>query len=268
MSGDRERLRQTFGTVAGLYDRARPTYPAELFDGLVELTGLGPGARILEIGSGTGQATRALAERGFRVTCVELGSDLAAVARRNLADLDQVEVVNANFEEWEPSEPGFDAVAAFSSFHWIDPEVRYRKCAEILVPHGKLIIVGAIHVQPSDGDPFFVDVQRDYEAVLPDDPGTQAAVDGPPKPETVADLRDEIEGSGFFRLVGSPRYVWDVTYTAESYLELLSTNSGHIALDAARRDDLLARIRRRIESRSGGRVRKSYLSILNVAESC
>ena len=76
---DRGRLRATFDQAAELYDRARPRYPAALFDDLAGLTGIGPGSRVLEIGPGTGQATVTLAERGCRVVAVELGADLAAV---------------------------------------------------------------------------------------------------------------------------------------------------------------------------------------------
>jgi protein-L-isoaspartate O-methyltransferase len=78
---DRERRRSTFDEAAELYDRARPGYPAALFDDLVELAGIGPGSRVLEIGPGTGQATVPLAERGCRIVAVELGPQLAAVAR-------------------------------------------------------------------------------------------------------------------------------------------------------------------------------------------
>ena len=109
---DRERLRSTFDQAAELYDRARPRYPAALFDDLAELAGIGPGSKVLEIGPGTGQATVALAERGCRVVAVELGAALAAVARRNLARFPAVEVVTAPFEDWPlPKEP-FDLVLA------------------------------------------------------------------------------------------------------------------------------------------------------------
>src|SRR5829696_1757522 len=125
--GDRERLRSTFDQAAELYDRARPRYPPALFDDLVELTGIGPGSRVLEIGPGTGQATIPLAERGCQVVAVELGADLAAVARRNLARFPAVEVITAAFEDWPlPSEP-FDLLA--TAFHWIDPAVRVAKAA-------------------------------------------------------------------------------------------------------------------------------------------
>src|SRR5690242_21083171 len=99
----RERLRQTFGQAAERYDRARPGYPEALFDDLVTLAGLTPGDRQIEVGCATGKATRPLARRGFRITCVELGPELAAVARRNLAGF-EVEIVRSPFEEWEPAE--------------------------------------------------------------------------------------------------------------------------------------------------------------------
>ncbi len=84
--GSRVQLRATFETVADRYHQARPDYPPELFDALIELTGLRAGARVLEVGCGTGKATVPLAQRAFVITCVELGTDLATVARRNLGD--------------------------------------------------------------------------------------------------------------------------------------------------------------------------------------
>src|SRR5919198_4251645 len=121
---ERRRLRVTFEEVPELYDRARPLYPPTLFDDLVAYAGLAAGSRVLEIGCGTGQATLPLAERGLEIVCVELGEGLAAVARRTLARFADVEVVHASFEEWEPEPRAerFDAVVAFTAFHWVDPE--------------------------------------------------------------------------------------------------------------------------------------------------
>jgi len=50
--------------VATLYDRVRPTYPPALVGNLVDLCGIRPYSRILEIGPGTGQLTTALAQQG------------------------------------------------------------------------------------------------------------------------------------------------------------------------------------------------------------
>ena len=266
MAHDREALRTTFEEVPELYDRARPAYPDQIFDDIGTLGGLSAAARVLEIGCGTARATVPLAERGYRITCVELGPQLAAVARRKLAGFPRVEVVEADFETWQPDRAELDAIVAFTAFHWIAPDVRYRKTAALLRAGGKLAVVSTNHVRPVDGDPFFVDVQEDYEAVVPDDPSTRAGVGGPPPPDAVVSLSAEIGASGHFRVVAMRRYLWDVSYNANEYIDLLNTYSGHRAFDGETRDRLLSRIRRRIEARPGGTVRKSYLATLDVAE--
>jgi SAM-dependent methyltransferase len=257
---EREQLRTTFEQVPELYDRARPTYPEELSDDFAALTGLGAGARLLEVGCGTGQATLPLARRGFDIVCIELGAGLAALARRKLAPFPRVEVVHGNFETWEPARGGFDAVVGFTALHWVDPELRIAKPARLLRDGGHLAVAGSLHVQRPDGDTFWLDVQEDYEAAAPGDDNAP-----PPSPEAVESLRTEIEAGGLFEYVAWRRYVWDQAYAAEEYIALLSTYSGHRALDDDRREDLYARIRRRIESRPGGRVTKTYLTMLNVA---
>jgi SAM-dependent methyltransferase len=259
---DRRRLRATFEEVPELYDRARPSYPAELFDDLVELGGLRLGARVLEIGCGTGQATIPLAERGLDVVCVELGAGLAALARRRLARFAGVEVVHAGFEDWEPGprEP-FDAVVAFTAFHWIDPAVRFGKAARLLRPGGVLAVVETKHVVPEGSDAFWTDVQEDYDAVVP------SRENHPPeRPEEVGDLRAEFAESGAFGVVVVRRYLVDVAYSAEEYVAVLDTYSGHRTLEPAARERLYERIRRRIEARPEPRVTKTHLFTLNLAQ--
>jgi SAM-dependent methyltransferase len=109
-------LRSTFDEAAELYDRARPGYPPEPFNDLSDVADLRPGARILEFGPGTGKTTVPLAERKFQITAVELGPNLAAVARRMLARFPNVAVTVAAFEDFPlPSEP-FDAVVSATAF--------------------------------------------------------------------------------------------------------------------------------------------------------
>ena len=267
MSGTpNEVLRTTFDQVPDLYDRARPDYPPQLFDDLVSLAQLPARARLVEIGCGTGKATLPLAQRGYEITCVELGEHLAAVAQRNLASFANVEVINTNFESWQPEHAEFDAIVAFTAFHWIAPDVRYAKTAELLHERGKLAVVSTHHVLLPDGDPFFVEVQEDYEAVVPDDPKTRADAGGPPHPDAVADRSEEIAGSGRFHNIESRRYLWDVTYSADEYIELLNTYSGHRTFEDETRGRLLSRIHRRIEAGPEHKVRKTNLAILNVAE--
>jgi ubiquinone/menaquinone biosynthesis C-methylase UbiE len=96
-SEDQRALRTTFDESPELYERARAVARDELFDDLIALGRLAPGARLVEIGCGTGQATLPLAER--------------------------VKIAVSSFENWDPGGQLFDAVLAFNSFHWVDPEV-------------------------------------------------------------------------------------------------------------------------------------------------
>lgn len=259
-SETRRSRRASFEEVAELYDSARPVYPHAVFDDLVELANLSPGARILEVGPGTGKATLPLAERGFEIVGVELGADLGAIAREKLAAFPNVEIFHAAFETWEPVRGAFDAVVAFTAFHWIDPEARFEKSVGVLAPGGALAVVETKHVLLPGGDDFFVDVQADYDDVTPSPENRP-----PPPPEEVDDLAAEFEAAGLTS-VAVRRHLWDVTYRAAEYIQVLDTYSGNRMLDPATRARLFERIRARIETRPSGKIRKTYLATLTVGK--
>jgi SAM-dependent methyltransferase len=254
---DRERLRETFGTVAELYDRARPDYPAVVFDDLAELASLAPGSRVLEIGPGTGKATVELAGRGYSLTGVELSPELAEVARRNVPG---AEIVVGDFESWEPREAGFDAVVAFTAFHWIAPELRYAKPVRLLRPGGVLAVVAGPHVLPAEGDSFFAEVQADYDTVVPH-PDNRP----PPAPEEIeSSWTDEFRASGLFRAVDERRHLHALRYTADEYVAVLGTFSDNLALPEQQREELFRRIHKRIAQRPDGAITKHHLLVLTV----
>ena len=261
MSDEREQLRQSFESSAALYDLARPGYPTELFDDLVALAKLGPGASLLEIGCATGKATRPLLERGYSVVCVELGAQLAEQARRNLAGL-SVEVHVAPFETWEAAPGSFDLVYAATSWHWLDPATRYARANALLRPDGHLAIWSAQHAFPPGFDQFFSEIQEVYDAIGESHPGDWP----PPLPEDIADESADIESSGLFDNVQVRRYLWERLYTSGEYIALLDTFSGHIAMDDAKRDRLYREIRERINRRADPTVRRHWLAILHVAD--
>ena len=257
-------LATTFDTAAELYARARPGYPPELFDDLAASTGLqGATARVLDVGAGTGQATRGLLERGWSVVALEPGRELATTARRVLDGSAGVEVVVATFERWEGAGRGtFDLVFAATSWHWLDQQVAYRRAAESLRPGGCLAIVATQHVLPPDGDDFFREVERAYAEV-----GMSDGQGGPGPPEAIeAPDVEGMRGSGLFAPPIVHRYVWSREYTTGEYLALLSTYSGHIAASPQQRDTLFARIRELIDARPSATITKHYLNLLQVAQ--
>ena len=256
----RQGRRVTFDEDAERYDRARPGYPQAIFDDLAELAGIGPGCRVLEIGCGTGQATVPLAERGCQVVAVELGAELAEVARRNLARFPDVQVVNAAFESWPlPPEP-FDVVLSATAFHWIDPAVRVVKSADALRPGGTLATIDTHHVAGGT-EPFFVAAQDCYERW---DPATPPGIRLPPA-DTVPLEGEELTHSGRFDAPQFRLHATDIPYTTASYIDVLLTYSGHRALDPAAQRGLLDCIAGLIDNQHGGQIVKRYLSLLRVA---
>jgi SAM-dependent methyltransferase len=123
-------LGRVFNEVPELYDRVRPAYPDELFADLVAITGMDERSRVLEVGCGTGQATRSLAALGCPVTAVEPGAGMAALARQRLAAIRDAEVEISTFEEWNDRGRRFDVLVAASAWHWVDPAVGWRATDE------------------------------------------------------------------------------------------------------------------------------------------
>ena len=132
---------EVFDEVAEEYERHRPTYPDALIHRGCELGGLGPGARVLEIGCGTGQLTRSLLARGLRVTAIEPGERLIARARDHLANAGEVEFVNRRLEDASLPRARCSAAFSASAIHWVDPDVSWRKTADALVDGGTLALV-------------------------------------------------------------------------------------------------------------------------------
>ncbi len=258
---ERERLRRTFESAAARYQRARPEYPAALYDDLLAVTALPPGDRILEIGCATGKATLPLARRGFGVTCIELGPDLARAARANLAGYD-VSVVEGSFESWRPpAGMRFGLVFAATAWHWIDPAVRYQRAWAALRPGGHLAFWAAGHVFPDDGDPIFDELQEVYDEI---DGGEPAGAPRPRPGELPSEVAD-IEASGLFSVVHVRQFDWETVYTAAEYIDLISTFSGHIAMADWQRERLYAFVRAKLAERPDGTLRRHWGAVLQVA---
>ncbi|MEU9619520.1 class I SAM-dependent methyltransferase [Streptomyces sp. NPDC088251] len=247
-------LRGRFDEDAELYDRMRPSYPADLVTELAALAGLTARSRVLEVGPGTGQLTVPLAALGSEVTAVELGPSLAAVARRNLRGFPRAHVEVSPFEEWAPPPDPFDLMVCATAIHWIDPAQRFTRAAQALRPGGTLALVTTHHVAGGSVE-FFARVQRCYERW---DPATP--------PDTV--LPNETSTETVFEELAHPpwdgpvqvrRHPREITYTSAEYLDLLMTYSGHRALAPAARHGLLASIRTLIDEQYGGSITKRYL---------
>lgn len=144
----RRRRRIRFDSVADLYDAVRPAYPSSLVDRIFELSGLGSGGRVLEVGCGTGQLTQDLARDGVQITAIDPGPELIALARRRVTG--DVSFFVTTFEEVPVHDASFDLVVSASAFHWTDPEIRWSHAAELLRDGGWLMVIDTVldHEEP------------------------------------------------------------------------------------------------------------------------
>jgi SAM-dependent methyltransferase len=244
--------RQTFDEVADLYDRVRPRYPAALIDDVVGLIPNRPGARVLEIGCGSGQATIDFATRGLHLRCLEPGRNLARLARVRLAAFPHAEVVEQSFEEWRLENEAFDLVISAQAFHWVAPDVRCVKAADALRPGGALAIFGHVPVPGSGALRSAIDAAyRRHAPSLVAEPGRVNWY------EDESSRLAEFTASQRFGPVTTRRYRWSQDYSAADYVALVRTYSEHRLLPPAQLAALTAAIHDAIAA-YGGACKVAY----------
>jgi SAM-dependent methyltransferase len=259
MAGPR---RLVFGEVADLYDRHRPAYPSALVGDLIEMASVGQGDKVLEVGAGTGKATVLFAARGLAVAALEPSAEMAAVARRNCAPYPETELIEADFERWEAGEETFPLLYSAQAWHWIDPELRYRRARSVLSPGGLLAVFWN---RPAWGRSEL----RDALAVAYAGAAPELAPDGPmhpanENPDGDEDWPGEIAAADGFQRPRSRSYQWRQDYTGEQYAGLLATLSEIRLLHPEVRRALLRDVRSAIEAH-GGTLRMPLVTRLHCA---
>jgi len=132
--------RTLFDGIARLYQASRLGYPSDLVEFAVTTAAAGAGSEVLEVGCGTGQLTESLAGYGFRLTAIDIGPSMIAAARRRL-DGSAVSFQVSSFEDFDAADASFDLIISGTAFHWVDPDVRFRKPARLLRPGGWLALL-------------------------------------------------------------------------------------------------------------------------------
>ncbi len=248
----RDRARaESFGAIAAQYDRARPEYPAVLFD---ELATMSSGVETLDVGCGTGKASVLLAARGLRVLGVEVDPAMAAVARAHGID---VEV--SSFEQWDDRGRTFDLLTSAQAWHWVDPDAGARTAFRVLRPGGTVALFWNVHsIAPQLHERFDAIYERHAPALLGRMNGHAGS--GPTSAQVaVPGLAD----AGFTD-VTNRRFDWQQTYGRDDWLELLATFSDHQLLPEPARSELLAALGDAVDD-LGGSLTVEYSTLLLLA---
>ena len=258
-----EQRRQSYNRIAALYDSARPGYPAALFDDILAYADVPGLPRILEVGSGTGQATLPLAERGCAVDCIEPGPELAAIARDNLAAYPGVRIFCSDFESYDPAAVGYDILLSATAFHWVAPEIRFRKARAVLKPGGALALFWHRPVETDLSQQFNSALQHVYAGLAP---ALARDYEKPPQPDGVKTGYEVlIPDSGCFKDLEIRKHYVATAYSAAAYVNLMRTWSDHLALEAGQLTRLCAGIEELIQTEFAGEILRETVVLLYLA---
>lgn len=260
--------RRLFSSDVAAYDTGRPGYPERVYERLRQVCALGPGAAVLEIGPGTGQATGRLLDEGASVTSVELGAAMAArlevkYAGRNL----KVEV--GAFEELVLDGRSFDLAVAATSFHWVPAEAGLQRCADLLRPGGWLALWWTYFGDPDRPDPFrdaLIPIFGELAPALNDIfPGVAFETGPRPYALDVEARTAEIDATGRFGPVHREMIPWTGRHTPLEVRALFGSYSPCLALPADERAAVLDAIQTLATDTFGGAVERPYLTVMYLA---
>ena len=247
--------RQVFGRDPSNYNRSRFDYPHRVFELLHRRCGLDPKSVVLEIGPGTGKATRQLlAEGPASILAVEPNPRLARYLTTHLGRRwRRVRVQVASFEEADLPAEYFDLVVAATSFHWLDERRALRKVARLLKPGGWWAAWWNHHGDPFHPSPFsraLHDLYGDPGSGWPDwvrRSRTQARVE---RQRRLMLLRN----GGYFDDVSVEEVRWRARLSTARLQGLWGSFAEVASLPARKRRKFLDDLGRMVEDRFGGEV--------------
>lgn len=216
-----------FARAAELYERARPSYPAEAVAWLGGRCGLGPGRTVVDVGAGTGKLTRLLPASGARVIAVEPIEEMRALI---CVDEDTgVEVLDGTAEALPLADGSADAIVAAQAFHWFDQARALPELHRVLTAEGRL---GLIWNSRDLDDPL----QKALEELLR--PRRRRATD-----QQGGAWRPPLEASPLFGRIEEASFPFAQSFTADDLCARVGSTSFVAAATPHERDELLARVR-------------------------
>jgi SAM-dependent methyltransferase len=254
--------RRLFGADPETYDTARPGHAERVYELLVGRCGLGPGASVLEVGPGTGQATRRLLELGASpLVAIEPNVELARYLAGSVGDRADVRVIA--LEDAMVPDDAFDLATAASSFHWVDRSAGLAILLRALRPGGWIALWWTGFGDPARPDPFR-DATAELLSRMPRSPigshrGGRAPTDGGVEVWLAA------LAAGGFEESSHEAIPWTKTFDAKSIRAVFSTFSPFLYVDERKRTELLDELERIARTEFDDRVEKPILTSLYTA---
>ncbi|ALF54500.1 methyltransferase [Nostoc piscinale CENA21] len=256
---DLEVRKNWYSPAAEAYNKARPRYPQDFIEQVIQISQLTKDSRILEVGCGPGTATISFAQLGYSMLCLEPNPDFYELAQQNCLSYPNVEIQNTSFEEWSLQSEQFDAVLAASSFHWIPAEVGYPKAASALKANGHLLLFWNKELQPS------YEVYQSLSAVYQKHaPSLDRYEDWEAQQKVFQEFGNILIDSGKFQDIQFGQVKSEVVYSTDEYLTLLNTYSPYLKLEPDIKKALFSELSQRINNEFGGSLQLSYISAFHI----
>jgi SAM-dependent methyltransferase len=219
---DRDARSRSFETVAADYERHRPEYPEAALRWAADWLGLEAGARVLDVGAGTGKLARGLVALGYEVVAVEPGGPMLEQLRQAVPD---AEALEGSAEAIPLPDAGVDAAFAAQAFHWFDRERAVPELHRVVRPAGGLTLLWNWW---DDRDPLQHELAEliGYSGHSPF-------------------LDEEMPGAPWFRELGRTVVESTDESSPDALVAMLATTSRFLTADPAEGTDWLREIRER-----------------------
>ncbi|MFL0245554.1 class I SAM-dependent methyltransferase [Candidatus Clostridium stratigraminis] len=237
-----------FKDVISDYEIARPGYPTQLFKDIVDFSVLKKDAKILEIGSGPGQATDYFVKNRYSITGLEIEDKQVQYLLEKYSEYHNFNSICSFFEDYDDLEETFDLIFSATAFHWIKPEVGYPKAYNLLKKGGVMAVFWHLSSIIEPKTEMLIEIRNIYRKLAPE-------FDDYLSPEDAEDLHNlrlsEIQTNNLFDRPVSMVYRWDDEYTTERYLKLINSISDFHDLDYDKKKAILETVADYINGKNG-----------------
>ena len=215
--------RESFDKIASTYKEARPEYNPEVYTCIESIKPYSKDSVLLEIGAGTGIATKEIADKWHsKIIAIEPGKNLREIAQSRLHDYSNVSFIKTTFENYTTDRMMFDGIFSATAFHWIDPDIKYKKAFNLLKNDGLLVLYWNNYgVQDEKVSESIQKLYMKY-GMKADKQSVREQ-----QAENIKKRKDEIEGSGLFHIVKHAIFENTIKYETGKYINLLKTFSDH-----------------------------------------
>jgi SAM-dependent methyltransferase len=257
----REEGRRLFGSDPAAYEAARPGHAERVYQVLVERCGLAQGARVLEVGPGTGQATRRLLALGASpLLALEPDPALAAHLRESLGA--RVEIRETTLEDADLAVAAYDLAAAASSFHWVDEDIGLARIAAALRPGAWFAMWWTLFGDAEAPDAFISATSPLLEDLQSSPTAGEA---GRPPYARDRDARVAALERAGFEAIEHELLRWSASWDTDGIRALYGTFSPIARVEESRRAEILDEIARIAREDFGGRVERTLVTSLYTA---